>query len=308
MTECDVRTSRRKAAAMGTLERSWLLTKLSFGVVKQDSEMLLFPLLATIFSVLFSGVLLVPTVFLDFIRHNTHGSAHLRFDAIAYVLLGVTYLGLSFIATFFNVCVVYTTKTRFEGGDATFSGSIKFAFSKLHLIFAWAALSATVGLILHAIDQIAQKAGLFGKIVLGIVRALLGAVWSVLTIFVVPAMVYEDIGPFAAIKRSAETLKSTWGESLVRYYGLGLVQFLFWLLGFAIAGGAIFGLAALHAPPVAYALVIGIAIVYFVAVVLVFNVANAVFNTALYAYANGKAPAAFQSIDLGQAFRATSVS
>jgi len=104
----------------------------------------------------------VPTLFLDLIRHTTHGVARLHFDAVAYVLLGVSYLGLSFIATFFNVCVVYTTKTRFEGGDATFFDSIKFALSKLHLIFAWSLVSATVGLLLHALDQVAQRAGLVG--------------------------------------------------------------------------------------------------------------------------------------------------
>jgi hypothetical protein len=36
------------------------------------------------------------------------------------ILVAAAYWGLAFIATFFNVCVVYTRKTRFEGGDATF--------------------------------------------------------------------------------------------------------------------------------------------------------------------------------------------
>jgi hypothetical protein len=290
---------------MGTFERSWQLTKLSFGVIKQDSEMLLFPFLAGFFSLLLSGALLVPTVLIDLLRHNTRGVAHLHFDAIAYVLLGVSYLGLSFIATFFNVCVVYTTKTRFEGGDATFFDSIKFAFSKLHLIFAWSLVAATVGLLLHLLDQVAQRAGVFGRIIIGIVRAALGAIWSIVTLFVVPAMVYEDVGPFDAIKRSAETLKATWGESLVRYYGLGLVQFLFWVLGFVMAGAVIYALVAVSAPMVVFVAVIAALIVYFLAVVLIFSVANAVFNTALYAYANGRAPAAFQSVNLGEAFRVT---
>jgi hypothetical protein len=302
---CDAPRTVTNRRPMGTFARSWQLTKLSFGVIKQDSEMLLFPLLAGIFSLLFSGALLVPTVLIDLLRHTTHGVARLHFDAIAYVLLGVSYLGLSFVATFFNVCVVYTTKTRFEGGDATFFDSIKFAFSKVHLIFAWSLVSATVGLLLHALDQIAQRAGFFGKILIGIVRAMLGALWSIVTIFVVPAMVYEDVGPFDAIKRSAETLRATWGESLVRYYGLGLVQFLFMFLGVLGGGAAIYALVAVGAPMEVFIGAIAAIVVYFLGVVLVFSVANSVFNTALYAYANGRAPAAFQSVELGQAFRAT---
>ena len=73
-------------------------------------------------------------------------------------ILFLTYLGLAFIATFFNVCVVYTTKKRFEGGNATFGESVEFAFSKIHLIFAWSLVAATVGLLLRILDNIADNA------------------------------------------------------------------------------------------------------------------------------------------------------
>jgi hypothetical protein len=37
---------------------------------------------------------------------------------------------------------------RLSGGDATFFDSIKFAFSRVHLILGWSVVSATVGLFL----------------------------------------------------------------------------------------------------------------------------------------------------------------
>ncbi len=100
-------------------ERSWQLTKLSFSVIRQDKEMLLFPVLAGVFSLLYSLALLFPTVLL---KWGDTGMGILQYGAIF-----ITYLGLAFIATYFNVCVVFTTKTRFEGSDASFMDSIRFA-------------------------------------------------------------------------------------------------------------------------------------------------------------------------------------
>ena len=47
--------------------------------------------------------------------------------------------------------------------------------------------------------------------------------WSIVTLFVIPAMVYKDLGPFEAIKDSTQTLKkpgakawyavTVWGSS-----------------------------------------------------------------------------------------------
>ena len=42
--------------------RSWELTKLSLSVVRQDKEMLLFPLLASIFSFFYTVALFVPSL------------------------------------------------------------------------------------------------------------------------------------------------------------------------------------------------------------------------------------------------------
>ena len=282
---------------MNVFSRSWNLTKLSFEVIKQDSEMLLFPLIGGISSIVYAVALIYPTIVVNIVRETTSGAGEVALNMVDFAILFAAYMGLAFIATFFNVCVVYTTKTRFEGGDATFMDSLKFALSRLHLIFMWSVLSATVGILLHSLDRAAERAGALGGLFLGILRSILGAAWSILTIFVVPAMVYRDLGPIQAIKSSTQTLQQTWGESLVRHYGLGLMQFLFILLGVAITVAMAVGLSALGAT--GYIITGVFALVYFVAVVLVFNVANAVFNTALYAWANtGEAPASFDQATL----------
>jgi Family of unknown function (DUF6159) len=281
-----------------TISRSWEITKLSFSVIKKDKEMLLFPLLAGIFSIIFILTMLFPSIIASFMKGVGPGS----YGITEYLLIFLTYLGLAFIATFFNVCVIYTTKIRFEGGNATFWESINFARSKISLIFAWSVIAATVGLILRIIDNIAERAGESGRMVLNILTSILGMMWSIITIFVVPAMVYHNLGPMDAIKRSVGTLKKTWGESLIRYFGLGLIQFLFFLLGIIATFLLLFVLGGLG--PVGIITAIAIAVLYFLGVILVFNVANTVFNTALYVYADtGKIPEGYNRETLQNAFR-----
>ena len=283
---------------MGSWARSKQITRMCFEVIRADKEMLLFPLLAGIFSIAFALAMLFPTIIVHILRHE-----HVVFEPLHYVLTFVTYLGLAFVATFFNVCTVYTTKVRLEGGDATFGQSIGFALSRIHLILAWSLVAATVGLLLHMLDNMARRVGGIGKLLLAILRSLLGAAWSLITIFVVPAMVYEGLGPFAAIKRSIETLKATWGESLIRYYGLGFVQFVLLLPAFIVMGAMIPAMDG-GVPAEVGLGVWALGFVYIMAVILVFQVANTVFNTALYVYAGqGRVPTGFDAEVMKGAFQ-----
>jgi hypothetical protein len=265
---------------MGVWDRSWAITRTSFGLIGKDKEMLWFPVLSGIFSLLFAAALLVPTFVLQIVEHT--GKARLVVGPAQYAVLFVTYFGLSFIATFFNVCVVHTTRVRLSGGDATFLDSIKFALSRAHLIAAWSVVSATVGLLLRGLDSLAERAGLIGKILLSILRSMLASAWAIITVFVVPAMVYKDLGPFAAISDSLSTLKKTWGESLARYYGMGLASFVCMLPCIALVLAGVFVLGS--TPPLGLVL-IGLGLLGFLAVALVFGVANTVFNTVLYHWA-----------------------
>lgn len=275
--------------------RSWEITKLSFNVIKQDKELLAFPFLSVIFSAAFILAIIFPSYF----TFALFKSRELGIGE--YIMLFLLYLGLSFVATFFNVCVVYTTKKRFEGGNATFKESVGFAFSKIDMVFLWSLVSATVGMMLRLIDRMAEKAGKGGEILLYITRSILGMIWSIVTIFVIPGMVYHNLGPFDAIKKSVQVLKKTWGESLIRYYGLGLAQF-----AFIIAGIVIFmPLFMVMSPLGIFGILIsaGIGVLYLISVVLIFGIANQIFNTALFVYADsGKIPSGYNREVMENAF------
>jgi hypothetical protein len=267
---------------MNAFSRSWTIAKLTFGVINQDRELLWFALLSFVCSTIFSIAMIFPTIVPALLEK---GFSEETFEVYQYVLLFITYFGLAFIATFFNVCVTYTAKIRFAGGNATFDESLKFAFSKIGLIVQWSLISASVGLLLRLLHNLASNLGKVGEVVANILISLLGMAWSIMTIFVVPVLVYEGVGPIDAIKKSAAVIKKTWGETLIKAFGLGLVQ----LLVFVIIILASIGLTYLLASAfdlIGLLIGIGIGILLLLLSGLVFTVANTIFNTALYVYAN----------------------
>jgi hypothetical protein len=267
---------------MNAFSRSWELTKVTFDVINKDRELLWFALLSFFFSTIFAVVMIVPTVLATLMNEGFSQDSLQLFE---YVIIFITYFGLAFIATFFNVCVVYTTKVRFEGGNATFGESLKFALSRFWLIVQWSLLAATVGLLMRLLENFARRLGRPGQIVVGILIALIGMAWTIVTIFVVPVLVYEGLGPVDAVKKSIQVIKKTWGESLIKAIGLGLIQFLI-MLGIIIAAGLLtYGLSTMFEMK-GLLIGIGIGVLLLLLVGLVFSVASTIFNTALYVYAN----------------------
>jgi len=267
---------------MNAFSRSWTITKLTFAVINKDRELIWFALLSFVFSALFAITMIFPSVLPALMENGfTQDSLH----ALEYVILFATYFGLAFIATFFNVCVVYTTKTRFEGGNATFQESFRFAVTRILVIFQWSLLSASVGVILRILHNLASNLGKIGQLVANILIGLLGMAWSIMTIFVVPVLVYEAVGPIDALRKSTEVIKKTWGESLLKTIGLGLIQILSFILILALSAVITYGLVSIFDVT---GLLVGIAIAALLLLLagLIFAVANTIFNTALYVYAH----------------------
>jgi hypothetical protein len=285
-----------------TFSRSWDITKQSFRIIRSDKEIMIFPVLATIFSLIFVALMAVP-----FLMANIMEQIGLdKLGSLAmYLIMFIIYLGLAFISTFFNVAVVYCAKKRFEGGDPTFGEGLKEAAKRIHIIFLWSMLSATVGIILRMIENAAKNnKNYIARLILSTIAGLAGAAWSIVTLFVVPALVFDNVGPFQAIKKSVETLKKTWGESLVRHYGLGMAQFAFIFIGALVllVPGIIITVAVYW--PVGVGL-IGLFILYIIIVSLIFGTADTIFNTALYMYAkDGKTPSVYAEDTMKNAFEA----
>lgn len=260
-----------------SIYRSIELGKESFEVIRKDKEILLFPVLSGIACIIFVSLMIVPAL----IAGTVFGSS-MDNPVILYGGLFVFYLITSFIVVFFNTALVTCAHIRLTGKDPTFHDGISNATKHIGRIFAWAVVSATVGVILSIIRD---ESNIIGQIII----SMIGMAWGLLTYFVIPVMILEDLGIASSIKESASLFRKTWGESIV---GPGSISIIFVLIGLVallpLALIVLFGNATLT--------IIGIAgyVLLIVVLAIVASALQGVFNTALYIYAKtGKVPESF---------------
>ena len=258
------------------LARSWTLVKASAAVLQQDRKLLLFPLISAVamFAVLLSFALPV----LGMWAMGQGASMGSDSDSTTvYVLAFFFYLSQYFVIFFFNAALVAAAMARLNGDAPSVRDSLRVAASKWMSILGYAAIAATVGMVLRAIQE---RVGFVGRIVAG----LLGAGWTIATYLVVPVLVAKDVGPVDAVKESALILKRTWGENLAGQAGMGaafgLLQFLLILLG---AGLVIAAVSAGSAVLVVLCLLLVIGAVLLS--VLVHGALSGIYAAALYRYA-----------------------
>jgi hypothetical protein len=271
--------------------RSIDLAKASFGVLRSDKELLLFPLVSFFALILVTVVFFIPFVTLGGLTHASEG----RVDPIAYVLLFLFYVVSYTVTFFFQTGLVGAALIRLDGGDPTLGDGFRIALSRLPQIIAYAVIAATVGMLLRLISE---RAGFLGTIVVGII----GFAWNVATFLVVPVLAVEGVGPVEAIKRSGSLLRKTWGEQLIGNIGIGL---LFGVLAFVVViiGGAL--MAVLFSASVTLGFV-GLAVLLLALglIGLIGSAVSGIYVASLYRYATkGDAGTMFNASDLSQAFR-----
>lgn len=261
--------------------RSYELFKQSLAVLRQDKEILVFPLLSGLVGLVAMASMAFGGFALGLFARLAAGNVE-EFPILGYVLLFVWYVVTWTITLYFNVATIACARIRLEGGDPVVADGFRAANGNFASIFLWAVVSATVGLILQVIADRFKVVGV-------ILQKVLGAAWSVATFFIVPVLIFEKKPLGASVKRSTEIVTKSWGEALAGSAGMGLFGFLLAfpaialpiLLGMAFGGtGVVAGLAVM--------------VVYWIALTAVFSALSGIFRTALYLYATaGTAPVGF---------------
>jgi hypothetical protein len=267
---------------MGSISRGFRLAKASWGVVKDDRELLWLPIVSFLCSLVVVGVFALGIVGIGIPKQGQSPSPGI------YVLGFLLYVALAFVSIFFNAAVIGTAMKRLKGEPATIKDGLALARQHIGKIFVWAVVTATIGMILRTLQE---RSGLIGRILLGLV----GIAWTVLTFFVVPVLLYEDLSVGAAIKRSGSIFRQRWGEQFIGNATIGIAIFLV-----AIPIVLVCGLIAAAAP------VIGIPLLVIAAGALmaIGAACTGVFNAALYRYATtGESSGAFSEEDMAGSFR-----
>jgi hypothetical protein len=267
---------------METIRRGFRLLGASWQVLRSDKELLVLPVLSFLaIAVATAGIGALAWV-------GGLGSERDSLTALDYVYLAIFYFVAYFIGIFFNAAVVAAATIRLQGRDPTVGDGLRLAGSKVGKIAGWAAISATVGLILRSLEE---RFGFLGDLIVG----LIGVVWGAVTFFVVPVLLYEPVGAVEGIKRSASIFKQRWGEQMTGNVALGLAVFLL---------GLPFILLAVLAGMIWMPLGIVVGVLAIAALVAVGTAVSGVFQAALYRYATtGASGGPFDAGDLQSSFR-----
>lgn len=250
---------------MSKFSRSWMLVKQSFAVLAADKRLVLFPVLSAVAAIVVSLSFAIPLFTSGAATAFQNGQA----TPTEYVVLFLFYFANYFVVVYFNCALVACASICLSGGHATLADGLRAANQRLGRILMWAAVAATVGLLLRMLEERAQK---LGKIVVW----LLGTTWTLITYFIVPVLVFEDLDVIESVKRSAHLLKQTWGEEFVAGFSFGLIWLVALLPGIALAA------AGFMVHPLLGAAVL---VVYGVVLAAVAAAVKSIFTVALYRYA-----------------------
>jgi hypothetical protein len=284
----------RGTAMFDRISRSWTLVRASASVLRDDKELALFPLVSFAALVGVVATFAFPAYKLGLLDAL---DGHRDATAGGYLLAFLFYFVQYFVIVFFNVGLVGAAMMRLDGGNPTFADGMRIARSRIAAIAGYAAIAATVGTILRAIQE---RVGFIGKIVVG----LLGVAWSIATFLVVPVIVArDDMGPVEAVKHSAYLLRSTWGENLIGQAGIG-AAFLFVYIAIGVGGFFLFAVAGMGHDAGLFIAAIVLTVLALGAASLVHSALAGIYEAALYRYATkGEAALGFDGDALQLAFR-----
>lgn len=269
--------------------RGWRLAKESWSVVTSDRSLLAFPVVGSIASVIAFTIVLAPGVGVWAVTDSPY-------TAIPFALVAL-YLA-TYVTIYMGVGLAAATAQVMEGNDATLRTGLAVARQHRGSIAKWALVQATVGLIINALQQLAESENGIARIIGLIFTALVSVAWTLASFFVIPLIAFEDLTPKAALNRSVAIIKERWGEGVVGSASIGAAVA---LVGFLPAIGLVV-LGVVVAGPGGIAL-IAIGVILFLIAAVISNTLNQVFRVALYRFATGvpETPG-FDSTDLAAAF------
>jgi hypothetical protein len=249
---------------MGRIGRSFQLVGQSYRVLMQDKELMLLPLI--------SGAIICAAVVGVAFGFGLATSAFDQPGVAVYLGVLLLYIATYAIGIFFQAAVVAGATERMRGGDPTVSSALAAARRRLGPILMWSVVAGTVGLVLRAIEE---RVGFVGKIIVSLV----GAAWSLATLFVVPVLVLEGCTVGEAVGRSTDRIKRTWGEAVVGSTGLGAAAICAWLTLVAVVGLLAWAGAGLVA--------VAVMVVGAIGLMVFFTALQGVYVASLYQYATG---------------------
>lgn len=283
----------------GRLKTAWLLLKQSFKVLSNNKHLVRYPFMGGLITLLIA-VIFVIIIFAtgDTFVYNAKdifGDEEVYFTPQGMALLFAYYVIAFFVISIYNAGLAAHTLDIFRGKSGSYKSYMGLAWSKRNPIFVYAAITATVGLILQFIEQRFKILGY-------IVSRVLGALWSLANLFTIPIIAESNVSAPRAIKESTQLFVSRWGENIGARIGFGGLALLFYLL---VAFPLFAILIAVGASLGSIGIVVGLIliVILLIAFITIETAASNILSTALYFYARySQIPAAFDQDLLNAVF------
>src|SRR3989442_6721350 len=256
--------SRRKTGLGAQRARGSHLPRGSLGARATEPRMMALPFLALVFTG-FTWLIVVLSIIALGLPPASPSSGFL-YQAI----LGA-YLVTYFLSVCFMAAIIGAAAIRLQGQRPYVLDGIAAANASFFQILLWSFLAATVGVLLRFTSIRSDAGGRF-------VSRVLGYGWPIATLFVLPTMVLEGVGPVKSFRRSRALLRERWGAHHSGVLGTGLVFLLLFMVGLVPFVWGIVGEPGSLAWPVAAGL-------YCVLPRALWSVVHGILLTTLYHYA-----------------------
>ncbi len=303
------------------LGRNWELFRRSLLVMRYNPKLLAFPALTGLLTTVIALFFLIPVGLailaphwlggstlsaipqsLGVIQSQDGASVSVQTTPAGMLVLALIYLVSMFVGTFCAVAFNSEILEALAGKPVSIRHGLQVACARWKSILLWSLLAGVVGLIIRTLEE---RLSFVGRLVVG----LIGLAWSVAAIFAVPILVREQStsNPIKILTRSAETIKRTWGETLVGYVGVQSANWFIFLGSMVlwITAGLV---AYLLSNPWVLAVAGGVWLACLIVHGYLAGVASKVYLCALYLYASeGTVPNAYDESMMSMAWKTKKV-
>ncbi len=253
-----------KTGLRAQFARGFHLTLGSLRVLATEPRLMALPFLALVFTG-FVWLIVVLSVLALGLPPTSPSSGFLYQEIFGAYL--VTY----FLSVYFMAAIIGAAAIRLQGQRPYVLDGIAAANASFFQILLWSFLAATVGVLLRFTSIRSDAGGRF-------VSRVLGYGWPIATLFVLPTMVLEGVGPVKSFRRSRALLRERWGAHQSGVLGTGLVFLLLFTVGLVPFVWGIVGEPGSLAWPVA-------AVLYWLILSALWSVVHGILVTTLYHYA-----------------------
>lgn len=275
----------------GRIKTSWILLKQSLKVLQNNKQLIRYPFMGGLVSLLVS--IIVAAIFIfsgdTFTVGSVDASGKVGSALTGYgIALSAAYYVLTFFVIFlYNAGLAAHVLDIFRGTSQPYKHYMKIAWSKWVPILFYSIITATVGFILRTIEERFKFVGFF-------IRRIFGTLWTLANLFTIPVIVESDVSAPSAIKQSTQLFLSRWGENIAARITFGGIAFglYFLILVPMFIGTIMFGANFGAAGYIIGGVVIALSLIIFATIE---TAAESVLSTALYFYAKyEQIPGAFE--------------